>query len=209
MAAQNLASVNDYRCVQRALLIAMQDWIAEGKEPPAPQIPTIAAGELVDVPALRFPVIPGVMLPHHKRAAYQLDFSVEPPRIYGEFVTLVPQVDQDGNETAGIRMPEVAVPLASNTGWNLRDAAIGSPTELYSMVGSWIPFALTRSQREQRQDPRLSVEERYPSKDDYVTKIEAAAESLLKRRYLLEQDLPRVRDRAAEEWNYIHSLPAH
>jgi hypothetical protein len=209
MAAQNLASVNDYRCVQRALLIAMQDWIAEGKEPPPSQIPTIAAGELVDVPALRFPVIPGVMLPHHKRAAYQLDFSGEPPRIDGEFVTLVPQVDQDGNETAGIRMPEVAVPLASNTGWNLRDAAIGSPTELYSMVGSWIPFALTRSQREQRHDPRLSVEERYPSKDDYVTKIEAAAESLLKGRYLLEQDLPRLRDRAAEEWNYIHSLPAN
>jgi Alpha/beta hydrolase domain len=106
-------------------------------------------------------------------------------------------------------MPEVSIPLASNTGWNLREAGVGSPSEMYSMIGSWIPFPLTKSQRELRRDPRTSVEERYASREDYLKRIEAAAESLVEQRYLLEQDVPRLRDRAGEEWNYIHNTPGN
>lgn len=206
---QNLSNVTDYRCVQRALLIAMQNWVAEEKEPPPSKIPTIRAGELVDLRSFRFPAVPGVMLPRHKREAYQLDFSVEPPRIGAASVTLVPQVDQDGNEIAGIRMPEISVPLASNTGWNLRDASVGAPAEMYSMIGSWIPFPLTKAQRAERSDPRAAVEERYGNREEYLTKIGEAAESLVKEKYLLEQDVPRLRQRAEEEWNYIHGLPVN
>jgi len=206
---QNLTNVNDYRSAQRALLAAMQDWIAGGKEPPTSKIPTIRAAELVDLQSFRFPAVPGVVPPKHKREAYQLDFSVEPPRVGTAFVTLVPQVDDDGNEVAGIRMPEVSIPLASNTGWNLREAGVGSPAEMYSMIGSWIPFPLTKSQREQRRDPRTSVGERYASREDYLKRIEATAESLVQQRYLLEQDVPRLRDRAGEEWNYIHNTPGN
>ena len=206
---QNLASVNDYRCAQRALLIAMQDWVTEGKEPPPSKIPTIRREELVDLQSFRFPAVPGVMLPRHTREAYQLDFSVEPPRIGAAYVTLVPQVDRDGNEIAGIRMPEISVPLASNTGWNLREPSVGAPTEMYSMIGSWIPFALTKAQRQERGDPRSAVEERYRSREDYLAKLGQAAESLVKDRYLLDQDVPRLRERAEKEWNYIHGLPAN
>ncbi len=108
-------------------------------------------------------------VPTHKREAYRLDFSVEPPKASTPFPTLVPQVDADGNETSGIKMPEIAVPLASYTGWNLRSKAIGAPDELYSMVGSWIAFPVNKAAREKRKDPRLSIAERYPAKSDYLT----------------------------------------
>ena len=85
----------------------------------------------------------------------------EPPKLGAPFATLVPQVDRDGNDVGGIRMPEIQAPLATYTGWNLRAPEIGAPDELFSMQGSWIPFARTRKDREQSGDPRPSIEERY------------------------------------------------
>ena len=74
------------------------------------------------------------------------------------FPTLVPQVNSDGNETSGIRMPDIQVPLGTYTGWNYRTAAIGAPNELFSMVGSYIPFERTKMEKEKDHDPRLSVD---------------------------------------------------
>ena len=201
--AQNPGGVNDYRASMRALLVAMQAWLKDGKEPPASQYPQIGKDQLVAVSALAFPKIPGVAIPQHKREAYRLDFSVEPPRTGTPFPTLVPQVDQDGNETSGIKMPEIAVPLASYTGWNLRSAAIGASEELYSMTGSWMAFPVNRAEREKRKDPRISIEERYKNKDDYLERIAAAAEKLASEGYLLEEDVPMLRERAAKEWDYV------
>jgi hypothetical protein len=199
--AQNPGGVNDYRASMRALLIAMQAWLKDGKEPPASQYPLISKDQLVASGALAFPKVPGIRIPSHKREAYRLDFSVEPPRLGQPFPTLVPQVDQDGNETSGIKMPEVAVPLASYTGWNLRNASIGAPDELYSMVGSWIVFPQNQADRERRKDPRRSIEERYSSKDDYLARISAAAQKLVNQGFLLDRDIPKLRDRAAKEWD--------
>jgi hypothetical protein len=201
--AQNLSNTNDYRTGMRALLIAMQAWLKDDKEPPPSKYPQVGRDQLVSLGAFAFPKLEGVNLPRRKREAYQLDFAVEPPKVGRNFPTLIPQVDVDGNETSGIRMPEIAVPLASYAGWNLRSSKIGAPEELYSMVGSWIPFAVNETERENRKDPRLSIESRYKSKRDYLEKITAAAQVLVKTGYLLDQDVPKVRDRAAKEWDYV------
>src|SRR5262249_35969423 len=155
---------NDYRYSMRAMLLAMQAWLKDEKEPPPSNYPRIGRDQLVSLGAFAFPKLQGLNLPTRKREAYQLDFSTEPPKAGQKYPTLVPQVDQDGNETSGIRMPEISVPLASYTGWNLRSKHIGAPEELYSMVGSWIPFPLNETERENRKDPRASIESRYPSK---------------------------------------------
>ena len=200
--AQNLSDTNDYRPALRALLLDMQAWLKDGVEPPESRYPQIGKDQLVARGALAFPHIPNVNVPQRKREAYRLDSSTAPPKVGDPYPTLLPQVDQDGNETSGIRMPEISVPLATYAGWNLRSPNIGAPDELFSMVGSWIPFARTKVERESRKDPRLSIEERYPSKRDYLEKITDAAQHLVREGLLLDEDVARIRDRAAEEWDY-------
>jgi hypothetical protein len=119
---------------------------------------------------------------------------------------LVPQVDADGNEIAGIRVPEVTVPLATTTGWNFRAERIGNPTTIYSLLGSYLPLARTKTEREARHDPRLSIEERYKSRDDYLQRIRTAAGALVKERFLLDQDIEDVVQRATKHWEYANSL---
>jgi hypothetical protein len=205
--AQNLDSTVNYTAGMRALLVAMQAWLAEGKQPPPSVYPLIAPTDgktqLVSVSAYAFPKIPGVATPLHNRQAFRLDFSQQPPKLGPPFPTLVPQVNLDGNETSGILMPEVQVPLASYTGWNLRSPKIGAPDQLYSMAGSWIPFPVDKTQRKKLKDPRLSIQERYPTKDDYLGKITAAAQQLVKEGFLLDRDIAYLRDRAAQEWDYV------
>jgi hypothetical protein len=205
--AQNPGNTNDYRAGLRALLVSMQAWLAEGKQPPASVYPLIAPAteeaQLVSVSAYAFPRIHGIATPHYNRQAFRLDFSSEPPKLGPPFPTLVPQVNLDGNETSGIRMPEIQVPLASYTGWNLRSARIGAPDQLFSMAGSWIPFPANKSERKKRKDPRPSIEERYPTKNDYLEKITGAAQQLVKEGFLLDRDVPTLRDRAAAEWDYV------
>ncbi len=210
--AQNPGATNDYRAGLRALLVAMQDWLAKNKQPPASVYPLIAppSGEsqLVSVSAYAFPKIPGVAVPQFNRKAYRLNFSTEPPTLGPPFATLVPQVNLDGNETTGIRMPDIQVPLASYTGWNLRSAKIGAPDQLYSMAGSSIWFPLSKADRKKRKDPRPAIEERYPTKNDYLDKITAAAQDLVKEGFVLERDVDKLRDRASAEWDYVHGESA-
>lgn len=104
--AQNLADTVDYRASLRALLMAMQAWLKDGTEPPPSRYPQIGKDQLVSTNAYAFPHVPGVRMPEHKREAYQLDFSVEPPKLGEHYITLIPQVNQDGNESSGIVMPK-------------------------------------------------------------------------------------------------------
>jgi hypothetical protein len=101
----------------------------------------------------------------------------------------------------------VQVPLASYTGWNLRAPTIGAVDELFSMAGSWIPFPRTQIERENKKDPRLSIAERYPNKRVYLEKITTAAQQLEKQGFLLDEDIPKLRDRAAKEWDFIAAMP--
>ncbi len=199
---QNLANSNDYRYAMRPLLLELDKWIEEDKAPPPSRFPHLSKNELTTLQGLHFPKVPGVEPPVHKREAYRLDFSVEPPKMGAAFPSLVPQVDADGNDLGGIQMPEIKVPLASYTGWNRRAAAIGGATEMLSYTGSWIPFPLTKQERTKSGDPRRSIQERYASKQAYLDKIDQAAHDLVTAGFLLETDVPLLHDRAGREWDY-------
>lgn len=205
--AQNLTNTNDYRYSLRALLLAMQAWLVNGKQPPGSRFPRIDEEELVTLGALDFPHVRGIRVCEHKREAYRLDFAKEPPAVGPAFPTFVPQVDDDGNELGGIRMPEIAVPLASYTGWNLRSAATGAPSEPVAFLGSWIPFAKTRQMRVASGDPRRSIEERYANEHDYLAQVDDSARDLVKQGFLLPGDMRLVHERAASEWEYRQGLP--
>jgi hypothetical protein len=128
---------------------------------------------------------------------------VEPPRVGNSFSVLVPQSDADGNDLGGVRLPELQVPLATYTGWNLRDPAIGAPEQRVSFLGSWIPLAKTAEERKKSGDPRLSIAERYASREVYMTKFEEAAKRLIDQRFLLQEDLPAILERGKLEWKVI------
>lgn len=212
-AAEYVANGNDYRWHMRALLISLNDWIAEGKEPPPSQIPLVNKDQLVTVRAVNWPKLPKVRLPQHPQRAWRTDYgpdfaakgivTQDPPKLGSPFAALVPQVDSDGNETSGIRHPMLHAPLASYTGWNLRPAQLGAPEQLYSMVGSTFFFARTKAERLKTGDPRPSLEERYKNKQDYVEKFTAAARQLAKDGYLLESDLNKVIERGAWFWDML------
>ena len=210
---QNVPNPADYRFVMRALLTAMNNWITTGAQPPDSQIPHVGKDNLVQVSALNFPKIPGIELPKEPTPVLRLDYgpdfrskgiiTVEPPKIEGRFTVLVPQVDRDGNETSGIRLPDQVVPLATYTGWNLRDPKIGAPDAMFDMVGSMIPFARTKSEREKSGDPRPSIEERYTSREEYLRKVEAAAQPLVKEGLMLQSDVPKYVEKAGQRWDML------
>jgi hypothetical protein len=115
--------------------------------------------------------------------------------------TRVSAVDGDGNEVAGIVVPELAVPVATHTGWNLRHADIGGVEQLLVFAGATLPFAKTRGERERSGDPRPSIAERYASRDEYLARVRAAALALAKERYLLEEDVETSLAFAARMWD--------
>lgn len=208
---QNLANPTDYRWAMRALLVDMNAWLKDGTAPPPSRYPRIGKDQLVTIDAVHFPAIADIAFPQHLHHAYRVDYgphfrdagivSVEPPRVGKAFPALVPQVDADGIDQGGVQLPEVAVPLATYTGWNLRAASIGAPDMLYSMVGSMIPFARTKAERERNKDPRPSVEERYHSRAEYLDKVSTAAKTLVNERLLLAGDVSSIRTNAAEHWD--------
>jgi hypothetical protein len=175
----------------------------------------VSDDKLVAAGAIQFPKIPGVGLPTRPEKAYHVDYgpefrskgiiSIEPPKVGSAFPMLLPQVDRDGNETAGVRMPELAVPLATYAGWNMRSKEIGAPQEMYSMVGSWIPFPKTKAEREQKHDPRPSIEERYSNRAEYLQLVGSAARRMVEGGYLLDRDVPALLDHSAAEWDYLNA----
>jgi hypothetical protein len=115
----------------------------------------------------------------------------------------IPAVDDDGNERAGIRLPDVAVPLATYTGWNFRNPRIGAATELYPLLGSYVPFARTKAERDQAHDPRPSIAEHYQTRDVYLKRVEEAAASLVRDRYVLPDDVPGLVRHASDHWDVL------
>lgn len=203
---------NNFTWSMRALLLAMFGWVKDGTLPPPSRYPRIADGTLVRLGEVAFPKLPGIDFPNKIHDAYRVDYgpqfklgliSKEPPQVGKPFPMLLPQVDRDGNELAGIKMPEIAEPLATYTGWNLRDPKIGAPTELAGMAGSYIPFAKTRAEGERSGDPRLSIEERYRSRAEYLGLFAEEGLRLVKEGYLLPEDLPSLLHRATEHWEYV------
>jgi hypothetical protein len=127
----------------------------------------------------------------------------QPPKVKSAFAMLVPQSDSDGNDIAGIRMPEIAVPLATYLGWNFFNERSGPTNELASLTGSMIPFARTRADRERANDPRPSIEERYKSRDHYLELITKSANELVAKGYLNKEDIPRIVQQAGTRWDWV------
>jgi hypothetical protein len=154
--------------------------------------------------------MPGVQFPAHLRSIARLDFGVGPeegvttllpPKVGNPYANLVSAVDEDGNELAGIRLPDISVPLATYTGWNVRHPDIGGPGQTLSLLGSTIPFPATLAERQAAGDPRASIEERYPAKEDYLRRVQEAAEALVQQGYLLAEDLTTVAEQASQRYD--------
>ena len=201
----------------RALLANLDKWVRDGDPAPPSRHPSFAEGTAAESYTLRekFERIPGVMFPPEVTRAMRLDYGDEthlgrtvklPAERGAEYPAIVSDIDDDGNETGGVRLPSVSVPLAANTGWNLRHPDNGNPDLVIGITGGlagWsVPFAKTKAERDASGDPRPSIAERYASRDDYITQTRAAAESLVSEGYMLAEDIERETALAGERYDY-------
>jgi hypothetical protein len=187
--------------VLRANFIALYEWVAKGKKPPKSEIPLLRDGTLVPPEELNWPAVPGVTYTGLVNTFPLLDFGPEfrhddvsgiisehPPILVGpEYPIFVPQVDEDGNDIAGIRSNKMLAPIGTYTGFNYRAAGYSEWAQADNL-GIFIPFAKTLAERLATGDPRLSLEERYGTHEGYVATVRAAAEDLVKKRNLLPED---------------------
>jgi len=200
----------DYIWAMRALLVSMEKWVRQGVAPPPSRYPRLQDGTLVRSTDVAYPDLPGVASPRKvlpgARGVNSLvakDGGAGTP-----LPLLVSQVDKDGNELGGLRLPDVMAPLATTAGWNFRKAAIGGTHLLYPLLGSYVPFAATKAERERARDPRLSIEERYQSRDQYLKQVQDAAASLVKEGYVLAEDVPAIVKHAGEHWDLLVKRPS-
>ena len=194
----------------RAMITNMDAWVRNNTLPPESSYPRISTRTLVSLRRYAFPAIPTVNRPHEMNGADRLDFGpnwrdgilrIQPPQVGKAFPVLVPQVDADGNERDGVRLPEITVPLATYTGWNLRDPSIGAAEQRVSFEGSYLPFPRTAAERQKRGDPRRSIAERYTSREDYLSRYGHAVDELAKQRWILDEDRPALLHRGEQEWD--------
>ena len=209
----------DYRPLLRAALENLRAWIAEGAPPPANVFPRTGDGTA----ARRGEVlgalagVPGFALPRADRlpslAPMDLGEHAErgvpalPARFVGDpYPSPVSAVDADGNETGGIRMPDVSVPVATHAGFNPRHREGGGDGQILEYLGSTVPLARTAEERAAARDPRPSVAERYASRDAYLAEVRKAAERLVESRYLLAGDVDLCLAIAGERYDAVAGL---
>jgi hypothetical protein len=215
-ACQQLGNPLDSAPVLRALWDDLDQWSTKAIVPPPSRVPRLADGTLV--PALPqsvegFPRIPGVTYTGLKATRYRLNYgpdfertgvmTINPPKVAQPmfdnpkngpiYPTYVPRTDADGNDIAGVRLPDVAAPLATYTGWSLRAGA--QANDGCEAAGQMIPFAKTKAERIAAGDPRLSIEERYPSLGAYAAAVRKSVEDLVAQRLMLPEDAQPAVDR--------------
>ena len=216
---QQFQNPTDPAPAMRALFVALDEWVTEGAAPPESRVPRVSDGTAVFaepspttvtgvVPrsTLGFPVIPGVTYTGVVTTRRLFDFGPSldegiVTRVSPAFVdrptypSFVSKTDEDGNEIAGIRLPPVAAPVATTTGWALRRAEFGLDDGCEG-AGQSIPLARTEADRRRTNDPRVSLEERYETHAGYVRAVTDAARQLMSERLLLERDVQRYIDEA-------------
>ena len=209
---------NSYRSTaptMRALLVALDEWADQGIEPPKSNYPDTRRGTLatVDEVARTFPTIPGVTFPTVVNGLNTLDFgptfgpqggrqTALPPSIGASYQVLIPTTDRDGHDVAGIRSVDIAVPVGTNTGWNLYPAGPRGK-DLCGLTGSFFAFAQTRNERLASGDSRRSLEERYGDHAGFVRAVRRAAEAAMAQRTLLAEDAD-VIIKMAEDSDILH-----
>ncbi len=212
-AFQHFTNFAQQRWVSRALLLDLDAWARNGSEPPRSEYPTIAKGDLVALQDVRFPRAPSFPFTTYMPRVWRMDYGPgyattrvitnDPPQLGAPYPVLVPQVNADGNDMSGIRLPEVAVPLGTYTGWNVTVPQLAGLGYLAGLIGGFEPFPLTREQREKGGDARLSIGERYSSRQDYLDRVKRAAADLVRQRFMRADDVPAVVRRAEEIWNAV------
>jgi hypothetical protein len=186
-------------------------WARDGQPPPPSRFPSVAAGTLVkpERAAMGFPDLGalGLKLPAVLNDLNPVDHSVTPGRVdpSRQYVILVPRTDADGHDVAGVRVPDVDVPLATHTGFGLRKAGFAEG-QLCGLNGSYLPLSKDAEERRAKNDPRPSLAERYPTQSAYVQKVRASAERLKIDGLMLEEDVARLHD-AARNDPRVKALP--
>lgn len=203
----------DYIPLLRAALANLDRWASEGIAPPPSCHPRLDDGTAVAAAEYLsgLPTIPGVATPEPSRLwrIREVDLGADADRGIGaypvregrEYAALVPAADADGNDAAGIRLPDLTVPVGTHTGWNLRHPDTGAPEQLMSMQGSTHWFARTAERRQLAGDPRPSLEERYAGRADYAERVQAAAQRLADAGYLLDEDVDTVVQSCLERYD--------
>ena len=195
--------------VVRALVPALEKWLAKGVQPPASRYPTVKAGTLVaaDRASLGFPDLSNVSVPSGATAMpaavslasqgqvnqlFLTDYRKAVPvvDVSRQYAVLVPRVDANGNETSGVQMPEQAVPLGTYAGWNLRGRG-NAAGEGCGLNGSAIPFAVSPATKAPT-DPRTTLAQLYIGRGDYQARFGAATDALVKRGFLTALDASNV-----------------
>ena len=214
---------NPEREIDRALYVALVDWVVKGTLPPASVYPRVTDGTLVPATsaAMGWPNIPNTPKPDGVvNSLLDYDFgpqyryndssgviTIVPPSVKRVIPTLVPKVDADGNDVAGVKSLLFRVPLGTYTGWNPIGSGILKGRER-SLAGGYIPFAKTRAERLASEDPRLSIEERYPSLHAYVAAATREAAALVADRWLLPDDAVRLLKQVVDDMQNSQLLPA-
>src|SRR5215813_8329781 len=202
--------------VQRALFLALDEWATRGRKPPHSRVPTLEDGMLappLPQAGMGFPNIPGVTYTGLKTTRYLFNYgpgyyetgipTINPPLItppYEDnplngpiYPSFIPKTDRDGNDIAGVRLPDVTVPIATYTGWALRAGA--QANDGCESAGQFIPFPRTRADRLASGDPRASVEERYSTFERYRRKVAHAIRDMVEDRLMLCEDAQSEFDR--------------
>ncbi|WP_432377500.1 alpha/beta hydrolase domain-containing protein [Duganella sp. P38] len=197
-------STSDHYLPMRALIVALDEWTVNGRQPPASAYPSLADGTLTTVADYRaiFPKGLGITPPEQNLREPRLDFGrrfaaqgiadTAPPRRGDDYETRVPTPDADGNDRGGVRLVELQAPLGTHTGWNLRAPETGFAWATSRFDGSFVPFARTEAERMAAGDPRPSLESRYPTRDAYAAAVRAAAQRRVAAGLLLPEDVERA-----------------
>ncbi|NOY37082.1 MAG: hypothetical protein GXO83_05860 [Chlorobi bacterium] len=193
----------------RALLVKLTEWVAEGKEPPASSYPKLKNGTLMRMEEMIYPVR-GLQKPSGTEVAYRMDYGPrwkdgivdnQPPLRGKAFPVFVPATDSFGNEVAGIRNVEVEVPLATYLPWNLRWGYPAATGEMTDFSGTFIPFA---TRENPSGNPEFMVQDLYPNEKNYLNRVDISLEKLIRKGFLLEEDIPAVKERAGILWQWVH-----
>jgi hypothetical protein len=215
-------NVVDYSPLSRAALTNLDAWAARGVEPPPSAFPRLADGTAVTAGEVlsTFAGFPTATLPSAERlpavpAMRRYDLGPEAARGVGRFPVeagerypvFVSAVNVDGNEAAGVRLPDLTVPVASYAGWNPRHPETGGEGQILNMLGSTVPSPATAAERERTSDPRAAITERYRDRDDYLARVRWAAEELVAGRYLLEEDIEVVVQNCAARYDIFAPTP--
>ncbi len=199
--------------VLRALFFKLRAWVMTGQEPPASRYPKLSDGTLLPGAQLfaRFPSVPNIPSPAGipnptliydfgpKFQANDLSgiITQEPPQVIGVLPTVLPSVDADGNENAGVQTVQGQVPLGTYLGWNVTASGFWKG-DYCSLTGSYIPFQATKQERLAAHDPRLSLAERYGTHEEYVRRVRQAAEKSVREGFLLPGDAQKLIQQASE-----------